>query len=205
MNTMNEYQAPAELLKDKVILVTGAGDGIGAEAARCYAAHGATCILLGRTVAKLEKVYDEIVAAGNAEPAIVPLDLKGATPSHYQQMGQTIADQFGRLDGVLHNASVVFTTSSVGRKGRAFWGTYAVSKFATEGVMQTLADEYRHKSLRFNCINPGGTRTSMRAQAFPAENPETLKTPADIMPTYLYLMGDDSIEVTGQSLDCQPK
>jgi len=247
---MNDYQAPADLLKDKVILITGAGDGIGAEAARTYAKYGATCILLGRTVAKLESVYDEIVNAGSSEPAIVPLDLKGATPTHYQQMAQTIIEQFGRLDGILHNASilghlsafkdidqqewldvmqinvngmvfltqalipvlekaphasVIFTSSSVGRKGRAFWGTYAVSKFATEGVMQTLADEYKNKSLRFNCINPGATRTKMRAQAFPAENPETLKTPADIMPMYLYLMGDESVKVTGQSFDCQPK
>ncbi|APE01985.1 YciK family oxidoreductase [Alteromonas mediterranea] len=247
---MNDYNAPVDLLRDKVILVTGAGDGIGAQAAKTYAAHGAICILLGRTVSKLEAVYDDIVAAGCQEPAIVPLDIRGATPSHYQQMTQTIIDQFGRLDGVLHNASilghlsafkdidaqewqdvmqvnvngmvymtqalipalekaenasVIFTTSSVGRKGRAFWGTYAVSKFATEGVMQTLADEYQNKTLRFNCINPGGTRTQMRAQAFPAENPDTLKTPEDIMPMYLYLMGNDSIEVNGQSLDCQPK
>lgn len=247
---MNDYQAPHHLLENKIILITGAGDGIGAQAAKTYAKHGATCILLGRTVAKLETVYDEIVNAGGPEPAIVPLDLKGATPSHYQQMAQTIIDQFGRLDGVLHNASilghlsafkdidaqewqdvmqvnlngmvymtqalipvlekaenasVVFTTSSVGRHGRAFWGTYAVSKFATEGVMQTLADEYRNKSIRFNCINPGGTRTKMRSQAFPAENPETLKTPLDIMPLYLYLMGNDSLKVNGESLDCQPK
>lgn len=247
---MNDYQAPHHLLENKIILITGAGDGIGAQAAKTYAKHGATCILLGRTVAKLETVYDEIVNAGGAEPAIVPLDLKGATPSHYQQMAQTIIDQFGHLDGVLHNASVlghlsafkdidaqewqdvmqvnvngmvymtqalipvlekaenasvVFTTSSVGRHGRAFWGTYAVSKFATEGVMQTLADEYRNKSIRFNCINPGGTRTKMRSQAFPAENPETLKTPLDIMPLYLYLMGNDSLKVNGESLDCQPK
>ena len=247
---MNDYQAPLRLLENKIILITGAGDGIGAQAAKTYAKHGATCILLGRTVAKLETVYDEIVNAGGPEPAIVPLDLKGATPSHYQQMAQTIIDQFGRLDGVLHNASilghlsafkdidaqewqdvmqvnlngmvymtqalipvlekaenasVVFTTSSVGRHGRAFWGTYAVSKFATEGVMQTLADEYRNKSIRFNCINPGGTRTKMRSQAFPAENPETLKTPLDIMPLYLYLMGNDSLKVNGESLDCQPK
>ena len=250
MKTMNAYHAPKNLLAGKIILITGAGDGIGAEAARCYAKHGATCILLGRTVSKLEKVYDDIVAAGGSEPAIVPLDLKGATVSHYQQMAQTILDQFGRLDGLLHNASVlghlsafkdigedewrdvmqinvngtifmtqalipvlekaphasvVFTTSSVGRKGRAFWGTYAVSKFATEGAMQTLADEYQNKSLRFNCINPGGTRTNMRAQAFPAEDPATLKAPAEIMPTYLYLMGDESIDVNGESLDCQPK
>ena len=164
---MNDYNAPADLLRDKVILITGAGDGIGAQAAKTYAAHGAICILLGRTVSKLEAVYDDIVAAGGQEPAIVPLDIKGATPSHYQQMTQTIIDQFGRLDGVLHNASilghlsafkdidaqewqdvmqinlngmvfmtqalipalekaesasVIFTTSSVGRKGRAFWG-----------------------------------------------------------------------------------
>lgn len=247
---MNDYKAPSKLLKDKVILVTGAGDGIGAQAAKTYAAHGATCILLGRTVSKLEAVYDDIVNAGHAEPAIVPLDIKGATPNHYQQMAQTIIDQFGRLDGLLHNASilghlsafkdidpqewqdvmqinlngmvfmtqalipallkaenasVIFTTSSVGRKGRAFWGTYAVSKFATEGVMQTLADEYKTKNVRFNCINPGGTRTNMRAQAFPAEDPNALKTPEDIMPTYLYLMGDESAEVNGESLDCQPK
>lgn len=247
---MNNYQAPNDLLKDRVILITGAGDGIGEQAAKTYAKHGATCILLGRTVSKLEKVYDDIVATGGAEPAIIPLDLKGATPTHYEQMAQTIEEQYGKLDGVLHNASilghlsafkdigeaewrdvmqvnvngcvfmtqalipvlkkadnasVIFTTSSVGRKGRAFWGTYAVSKFATEGVMQTLADEYKNSSLRFNCINPGGTRTNMRAQAFPAENPETLKTPEDIMPMYLYLMGNDSAAVNGESLDCQPK
>ena len=93
---MNDYNAPADLLRDKVILITGAGDGIGAQAAKTYAAHGAICILLGRTVSKLEAVYDDIVAAGGQEPAIVPLDIKGATPSHYQQMTQTIIDQFGR-------------------------------------------------------------------------------------------------------------
>lgn len=247
---MNQYQAPATLLSGRTILITGAGDGIGAQAAKTFAAHGATCILLGRTVSKLEAVYDEIVAAGHPEPAIVPLDLKGATPKHYRDMTQTIVDQFGCLDGVLHNASllghlspfadieeqewndvmqvnvtaaammtqalipalkkapnasVIFTSSGVGRKGRSFWGTYAVSKFATEGMMQVLAAEYVNGTIRINCINPGATRTDMRAKAFPAEDPETLKTAADIMPTYLYLMGDDSIGVNGQSLDCQPK
>jgi NAD(P)-dependent dehydrogenase (short-subunit alcohol dehydrogenase family) len=247
---MNNYQAPADLLANKVILVTGAGDGIGKQAALSFAQHGATVILLGRTVKKLEQVYDLIIANGDPEPAIVPLDLLGATPKHYIDMTATIMDQFGRLDGILHNASmlghlstfahippeewqkvmqvnvnslvymtqallpalqssakasVIFTSSSVGRKGRAFWGTYAVSKFATEGLMQVLADEYKNSEIRFNCINPGATRTPMRASAFPAENPNTLKTPADIMPLYLYLMGDDSSAVNGQSLDCQPK
>lgn len=247
---MHNYQAPLGLLNNRTILITGAGDGIGAQAAKTFASFGATCILLGRTVAKLEAVYDEIVALQHPEPAIIPLDLKGATSTHYSDMARTIAEQFGQLDGLLHNASVlghlapftdisasewqevmqinlnaaafmtqalipvlrksddasvVFTSSGVGRKGRSFWGTYAISKFATEGMMQVLADEYKNKSVRFNCINPGATRTTMRASAFPAENAETLKTPADIMPLYLYLMGPDSKEVNGQSLDCQPK
>lgn len=244
------YNAPTDLLHNKTILITGAGDGIGAEASKTFAAHGATCILLGRTVNKLERTYDEIVRNGGAEPAIIPLDLKGASAKNYQDMTQSIIDQFGALDGLLHNASmlghlsvfkdipdtewldvmqinvnaaalmtqallpalekaqhasVIFTTSSVGRKGRAFWGTYSVSKFATEGMMQVLASEYENRNIRFNCINPGATRTNMRASAYPAEDPQTLKTPADIMPLYLYLMGEDSSKVNGESLDCQPK
>ncbi len=72
-----EYQTAADSLKDRVILVTGAGEGIGRQAAISYAAHGATVILLGRTVAKLEAVYDEIEALDYAQPAIIPLDLQG--------------------------------------------------------------------------------------------------------------------------------
>ena len=99
--------------------------------------------------------------------------------------------------------SLVFTSSSVGRQGRANWGAYAASKFATEGMMQVLADEYQQR-LRVNCINPGGTRTAMRASAFPTEDPQKLKTPADIMPLYLWLMGDDSRRKTGMTFDAQP-
>ena len=101
-------------------------------------------------------------------------------------------------------ASVLFTTSSVGRVGRAFWGAYAISKFAIEGMVQTWAVETEGMSnVRVNAINPGATRTNMRAQAFPAENPESLKTPEQIMPAYLYLLGDDSADVSGQSIDAQ--
>ncbi|XPE23912.1 YciK family oxidoreductase [Shigella sonnei] len=99
--------------------------------------------------------------------------------------------------------SLVFTSSSVGRQGRANWGAYAASKVATEGMMQVLADEYQQR-LRVNCINPGGTRTAMRASAFPTEDPQELKTPADIMPLYLWLMGDDSRRKTGMTFDAQP-
>ena len=247
---MQSYQATNDALQDKVILITGAGDGIGKEAALTYARHGATVILLGKTVAKLTAVYDEILAAGGKEPAIIPLDLKGATAKHYRDMAATISAEFGKLDGVLHNAgilgvlspfehidlptwqdimqvnvtaamlmtqallpvlkqaphaSVVFTSSGVGRKGRAFWGPYAVSKFATEGLLQVIADEYDNSTIRFNCINPGATRTKMRSRAYPGEDVSLLKTPADLMWLYLYLMSDDSLGVNGQSLDAQPK
>lgn len=247
---MQSYQATNDALQDKVILITGAGDGIGKEAALTYARHGATVILLGKTVTKLTAVYDEILAAGGKEPAIIPLDLKGATAKHYRDMAATISAEFGKLDGVLHNAgilgvlspfehidlptwqdimqvnvtaamlmtqallpvlkqaphaSVVFTSSGVGRKGRAFWGPYAVSKFATEGLMQVIADEYDNSTIRFNCINPGATRTKMRSRAYPGEDVSLLKTPADLMWLYLYLMSDDSLDVNGQSLDAQPK
>lgn len=247
---MQSYQAATDALKDKVILVTGAGDGIGKEAALTYARYGATVILLGKTVSKLTAVYDDIIAAGGNEPAIIPLDLKGATAKHYRDMATTITAEFGKLDGVLHNAgilgvlspfehidlatwndimqvnvtapmlmtqalvpalklspaaSVVFTSSGVGRKGRAFWGPYAVSKFATEGLMQVIADEFENSSIRINCINPGATRTTMRSRAYPGEDVNSLKTPADLMWLYLYLMSDDSAAINGQSLDAQAK
>lgn len=104
---MLEYQATENLLNNKTILVTGAGDGIGRAAALAYAAHGATVILLGKTVKKLEAVYDEIEQAGGPQPAIIPLDLKGATEQNYIDMAETIEQQFGHLDGLLHNASLL--------------------------------------------------------------------------------------------------
>lgn len=245
---MFDYTAPADLLKDRVILVTGAGRGIGAEAARTYAAHGATVLLLGKTEKRLNAIYDEIVAAGHPEPVVIPLDLEKAAPEAYQELAAMVESEFGRLDGLLHNASilgprtpleqlagenfakvmqinvnamfmlnsamlpllrlskdasVIFTSSSVGRKGRAYWGAYAVSKFATEGLMQVMADECDDTSVRANSVNPGATRTDMRAHAYPGENPLNNPTPAEIMPVYLYLMGAESTGVTGQAFDAQ--
>ncbi len=246
---MFNYSARNDLLQDRIILVTGAGDGIGRAAAKSFAAHGATVVLLGRTLEKLEAVYDEIEAAGYPQPAIVPMNLDTATEHDYIEVSNKLYDEFGRLDGVLHNAgllgmrtplenydpitweqvmrvnvhapflmtqsllplmqhsadaSVVFTSSGVGRKGRAYWGAYAVSKFATEGMMEVLADELENQAnIRVNAINPGATRTNMRAYAYPAEDPSNNPTPEEIMPVYLYLMGPDSQNTNGQSIDAQ--
>ena len=116
-----QYQAPADLLKDKIILVTGAGDGIGKVAAKTYAAHGATVILLGRTIHKLEDVYDEIVQAGSPEPAIYPLNLEGATPKDYEDLANTLEEQFGVLHGLLHNAAFLGPSTPIKQYDIELW------------------------------------------------------------------------------------
>lgn len=244
-----DYQARPDLLKDRIILVTGAGDGIGAAAARSFAAHGATVILLGRTTRKLEQVYDAIEAAGHPQPAIYPMNLEGAAPKDYIDLANTIEKEFGRLDGLLHNASLlgtltplsqydleqwgkvmqvnlnapylmtraclellknsddaslVFTSSSVGRQGRAYWGAYGISKAGIENMMQIWADELESNThIRVNSINPGATRTSMRTRAYPGEDPASNPAPDAIMASYLYLLGPDSKGQTGQQFNAQ--
>ena len=243
------YRARPDLLSGRVILVTGAGNGIGRAAGLSFAAHGATVVLLGRTVARLESLHDEIRAAGYPPPSIAVLDLAKAQGPAYFDLARQLQDNYGRLDGLLHNAgvlgdrtpieqydigtwhqvlhvnltapfiltqvlmpllrqsadaSVVFTSSGVGRRGKAYWGAYAVSKFGIEGFSQVLAEETQGATrIRVNCINPGGTRTSMRRKAYPGETPESRPEPAAIMNSYLYLMGPDSAGISGQSLECQ--
>ena len=101
------------------------------------------------------------------------------------------------------DASIIFTSSGVGRKGRAYWGAYAVSKFATEGLMQTLADELEGSNVRANSVNPGRTRTKMRAEAYPAEDANTLPLPDDIIQPFLFLLGNAAREVNGLALEAQ--
>lgn len=107
LEALHQYRPAPDLLKDRVILVTGAGDGIGRAAARAYAAHGATVILLSKTIKKLEAVYDEIEAAGGPQPAIYPMNLEGATAKDYDDLAETVEREFGRLDGLLNNAAWV--------------------------------------------------------------------------------------------------
>jgi len=243
------YTYGDDVLHDRIILITGASDGIGKALAIEVARLGAQVILHGRNTAKLAKVYDEIYAVDGAKrPSIAALDLESANADNYTTLASSIADEFGRLDGLVHNASilgelfsieqydavlwqkvmhvnftavfaltqvllpllkqsedasVIFTSSGVGRAGRAFWGAYSASKFATESLSQVLADEHRNSALRSNCINPGATRTKMRLAAFPGEDRDALKTPEDILASYVYLLGGDSKGITGESFDAQ--
>lgn len=248
---IRNFVAEDDSLEGKVILVTGAGDGIGRVAALTYARFGATVLLLGRTTSKLEAVYDEIESRGGKQPAILPMDLETASYDEMQKLERLIDKEFGQLDGLLHNAgilgaltplemydvdtfaqvmkvnctatfmltqallpllkdadngSIVFTSSSVGTHPRAFWGAYALSKQAVEGMSDIFTQETKNTTnLRFNCINPGGIRTNMRAHAYPGENPMSLKTPEDIMSAYVCLMSNESIGVRGQMVELQPK
>ncbi len=250
--SQNSSASPIKAVKDylsnKVVLVTGAGSGIGRCAARTYASLGAQTVLLSKSTKKLETLSDEIQAAGDALPALVPIDFATATPDDYHHLAVQLENTFGRLDGLLHNASilgdlspiehydpilwrqvmavnldapfvltqaclpllkksqsssVIFTSSSVGRTGRAHWGAYAVSKFGIEGLAQVLVDELEGTRVRVNTLNPGATATAMRRAAYPAEDAGTLPTPQDIMPLYIHLMGDDSADIHGESLNAR--
>ena len=246
---MFDYSAPDKLLKDKIILVTGAGDGIGKAAAKTFARHGAIVILLGKTIEKLEAVYDEIEQENGLKPAIYPMNLEGATAKDFEDMQITLSNEFGHLDGILHNAallgtlmpisqfdmahwgkimqvnlnapymltrtclplleksesaSVIFTTDDVGIKGKAYWGAYAISKAAVDNMMQIFADEMETNTpIRFNSINPGIVATSMRAKAYPGQDPSILPRPDDIMNAYLYLIGSDSEKINGEIIKAQ--
>src|SRR5215472_13904350 len=102
------------------------------------------------------------------------------------------------------DASIVFAASSVGRRGRAYWGAYAVSKFALEGLSQVLSEELEGIThVRVNTLNPGRARTAMRRQAYPAEDIETLPTPESLTAPYIALLGPASRGVTGQAFDAQ--
>jgi NAD(P)-dependent dehydrogenase (short-subunit alcohol dehydrogenase family) len=233
----------------RVVMVTGAGSGIGRAVALALAQAGAQVILLGRTVRKLEAVHAEIVKLGGPEASIVPLDLERALAADYEAVAGAIEQRYGRLDGLLHNAAllgtltpieqydvptfmrvmhvnvtaafvltqqllpllkksgdaaVLFTSSGVGKRGRAYWGAYAVSKFAVEGLTQVLAPELENTTnVRVNILDPGKVRTAMRRQAYPSEAVESLPLAETLTGPYLALLGPASAGITGQRFDAQ--
>lgn len=235
-------------LTDRVIVITGAGAGIGAALAKTSAVYGASVVLVGRTRSKLDAVYDWIGEQTGREAAIVPADLSALTDASADTLRDAIDGGFGRCDALVNNASIlgplvpvqsidpstwrqqmdanvtapflltrslmpmlmsapdasiVNLSSSVGRAGRAYWGGYAVSKFALEGLTEVLADELEQTQVRCNSVNPGGTRTAMRAQAYPAEDASQLPPPEAHMDLLIYLLSAASIGVNGQRIDAR--
>jgi len=243
------YNAPKNLLKSKVILVTGGGSGIGRQAGLTFAAFGAEVILLGKNSSNLNETYSLFEKNNLKKPILQAIDFEIAEEEDFKKISEEVLKEFGKLDGLLNNASILgtktsiqnydikewrrvskinfessllltrsllpillipdnssiaFTSSGVGRKGKAYWGAYAISKFATEGLVQILSEELEKTSgIRVNAINPGAVRTKMRAEAYPAEDPNTLKNPKEIMNAYLFLMGIDSLGITGKSIEAQ--
>ncbi len=241
---LGEYHPARHLLQDRVILVTGAGQGLGKALALGISVHGATVILHGRSVAKLEAVYDEIEEAGGLTPAIFPLDLESATTRDFDSFAYAIKKQLGRLDGIVHNAarldavtplelqtldsmlailrvnlaapfaltkaclpllkaaplaSVIMTSATSGHEPAALWGSYAISKAGLEALVKIWAQELTlFPNMRINAIIPGRVHTPQRSKTHPGEIKSTLLQPAELMTTYLYLLGDDSKHRSGE-------
>lgn len=243
---MEAYQPRPDLLANRVVLVTGAAEGIGRAVAAACARHGATVLLSDKEQRELEPLYDRIDAAGGPEPAILPMDLEHADEKGVQGAIDLVGRELGGLDGLAHcaafapflsriddydatewervlrinltapflltqaclpllrasdDASILFTSDRVGRKGMAYWGAFCAAKFGIEGLMQTLAEETRDGSnIRVNSIDPGTVRTGLRARLYPGENPASLPGPETVVDKYLYLLGPDSKGVSGSSL-----
>lgn len=115
------FKPQENCLKDKVILITGTGDGIGATAAKTFAKYGATIILLSKTEKKIVAINDEIVDAGYPQPAIIPLNLEEATAEDYAGLAHSIEAEFGHLDGLIHNAAMFEGLSPITQFDNTLW------------------------------------------------------------------------------------
>lgn len=219
----------AQLLKDKIALVTGASRGIGAAVATCFAREGAHVIMVARTVGALEEVDDQVKAAGGSA-TLVPLDLTDL--DSIDRLAAPLLERFRRLDILVGNAGMlgrltplqqfppdmwekvftlnvhanwrlvraldpllrlspagraIFVTSGITRHHPAYWGAYDASKAALEAMVMTYAAENRKGNIRVNLVNPGPTRTAMRKEAFPGEDPNELPAPAEIAEAFVPL------------------
>ncbi len=241
-------------LAGRVILITGATKGIGRSIALGMAQLGATTLLLGRDVKALEALYDTIIELGYPEPGLIPFDLAAYNAQRLDELKAVIAEQYGELHGLIHNAAIlgdrvpfehyqaalwdnvmktnfeaptaltrallpllripdmsalVFLSSSVGVQPRAYWGAYAASKYALEGLAILLSEELENTSnIRINVVNPGATRTGMRRAAYPAEDPSGLRTPEALNDLFAFLIAPESGARKGQRYQfdgsCEP-
>ncbi len=249
MDILKTYQADQNLLENRVILVTGAGQGIGRAAAITYAKYGATVILHGRKAEKLEHVYDEIEALGRMSAIIFPFDFEKATDADVAALAEAITCQIGRLDGILHNAawtygamplayhtlehwqtimqvnllapaaltraclpllkassdaSVIMTGDTHGRAPAAYWGAHAVAKSSVEVLVKIQSEEWEiYPNLRINALIPGAVYSPQRTKTYPGSDNRSLCHPMDVMRTYLFLMGPDSVGLSGKTFFCQ--
>lgn len=234
---------------EKIIAVTGASKGIGRALALELARRGATLILMARDLSALESVYDQILASGGPTPVIVPCDFKTLDHHAAEELATLIAEEFGRLDGLVHMGAIlggrepiqshrpdhwanviqvnlnavfyltqallplldqspagriVMATSTVGYQVEAYWGAYAVSKAGLEMLSGMLAQELENTSrTRVFTVNPGGTRTAMRAEAKPGENPNTLPGPEQVLDAFLFGLTEAAEAYHGQRINAR--
>lgn len=230
-------------LSGRTILITGATDGIGKVLAIEFSKLGSNIILLGRNSSKLDKVYDQLNNSLTSQKhLILQADLGLLNNDSAHEILHAIAEEFTSLDGIIHNAAIlgtmttledyelsrwdevlnvnlrapflltktlktiletstlpriIFTSSGVANMGRAFWGAYSVSKFGLKGLAEIFANELETTSpIKVFNFDPGATQTKMRASARPSENPNSLKTPNDLVNCYLWFFSEESSEST---------
>ena len=224
---------------NKSILITGSSDGIGKSLAVEFSKLGANIILLGRNSEKLDEVYDLLDHSHSAQKhLILEADLALLGNEAAQEILIAINQEFEVLDGIIHNAAIlgtmssledydlsswdevmkvnlrapfiltktlkvmlenaslprlIFTSSGVANKGVSFWGAYSVSKFGIKGLAEIFKDELEATTnIKVFNFDPGKTRTNMRASAYPAEDPNTLKSPQELIDCYLWFFQKES-------------
>jgi len=233
----------ADLLANRICLITGSSRGIGLGIARAFIGYGAKVTLHGRDEEVLSECFASLPQPSKYN--CIAADLN--RPEGPLTLAEGFLRLHDRLDVLIHsagilgpktplanyaeeawsdvlrinltapflitqallpalsrgdNSAVIFISSGVGRKGRAEWGAYAVSKFGVEGLTQVWAEELQNEGIRVNAVNPGGTRTQMRAAAYPLEDPLTLPTPEEIAPVFVWLARQDT-KIAGESLEAR--
>jgi NAD(P)-dependent dehydrogenase (short-subunit alcohol dehydrogenase family) len=192
---------------DEVVADIRAGGGVIAGAAGDVGDPGDAKRIVGRALAKFGRI-DVLVNNASLLGPRVPI-AQYPFDSWQEVLRVNLSGPFLIIQAVLptmtsrRSGSIINVTSGVGRTGKARWGAYAISKAGLEGFTQVLADEVKDSGVRVNSVNPAATRTAMRAEAYPAEDPLTLPNPEEITPIFLYLASDASTAVTGQSLDAR--